>query len=242
MGIDNSGSAEMRTGAIFLIWVLSVPTLSICAAQKGQAGPTTMLLAQVEPGTGPYAPGRYGRMCAADPNRCAPQDRPHATDAGPCTDRVGCMQATLDDPFTPPQSRGHCTGMDWNFPWCRHAGCPRNCTGYSTEWRHMRNTFVAYMAVPPDWDTRMRNRVDGAARQCWAEGYRAAGYSTLAAIVVAAASQGVTASQIPAFVIGETQSAITTCLKRESQQLGLTLASYLTPHLEQASGGWTEWQ
>jgi len=106
----------------------------------------------------------------------------------------------------------------------------------------MRNTFIAYMDVPPDWDRRMRDRVEGAARQCWAEGYRAAGYSTLAAIVAAAASQGATVSQIPAFVVGETQTAITACLKREGAQLGLALASYLTPHLEQASGGWTEWQ
>jgi hypothetical protein len=231
----------MGTGALSLR-LLAALAIPVCAAQERLASPATVLLAQVAPGTGPYAPGRYGRMCAADPNRCAPQDRPGAANTGPCAGRVGCMQATLDDPFTPPQSRSQCTGTDWIFSWCRHGGCPRNCTAHSTEWRHMRNTFITYMDVPPDWDGRMRVRVEGAARQCWAEGYQAAGYSTLAAIVLAAASQGAAASQIPAFVIGQTQAAIIACLKREGAQLGLQLAAYLTPHLEQANGGWTDWQ
>lgn len=184
-----------------------------------------------------------GPMCAGPtgPAPCA-EVAQQVRETGPCAGHVGCLQATISDPFTPPQSRTECTGMDWNFSWCKHKGCPRNCTAHSTEWRHMENTFIAYVEVPPNWNQTTRARIDGAARQCWAEGYRAAGYSTLAAIIIAAASQGTTASAIPGFVINQTQEAIANCLEREGAQLGIDLASNLAPRISQVSGGWTEWQ
>ncbi|CAD6547666.1 hypothetical protein LMG24235_04460 [Paraburkholderia sabiae] len=167
---------------------------------------------------------------------------PPASDTSPCAGRVGCFAATLRDPFTPPQSKTGCLAMDWDLSWCHHSGCPRNCTQHGTQWRHMENTFVAYMDVPSDWDARLRARVEGAARQCWAEGYQAAGYATLEAIILAVATQGASASSIPAHVVAQTQVAITNCLQREGQQLGIDLQNELTPKVEQASGGWTGWQ
>lgn len=108
----HSGSTAMGSRTLFVILAASTFIVPACPAQEHPAPWTTVLLAQLAPGTGPYAPGRYGRMCAADPNRCAPQDRPQVAGTGPCAGRVGCLQTTLDDPVTPPQSRTQCTGMD----------------------------------------------------------------------------------------------------------------------------------
>jgi hypothetical protein len=162
--------------------------------------------------------------------------------SGPCGGYTGCLHATVIDPLTPWQVKRDCTGMDWVLSICKHAGCPRGCTAYSTEWRHMEDTFIAYVQVPNDWDQQLRDRVDGAAKQCWAEGYQAAGYATLEGLIIAAASHGTTASGIPAYVIGQTQQALQRCLENEGHALGVDLAHTLTPQIQQVSSGWSPWQ
>jgi hypothetical protein len=113
------------------------------------------------------------RLCEAQPQRCGlPPDN------SPCARRIACDWITIRDPFTLPQSRTVCTGIDWNLSWCRTSGCPRNCTAFSTEFQFMENIFIYYLDIPDDYDRRLIRKIHDAGQQCLAEGYRAAGWAT----------------------------------------------------------------
>ncbi len=105
----------------------------------------------------------------------------------------------------------------------------------------MENRLALYIDVPGNYDQQLRSRVEASSKECLKEGYQAAGWATLEAIVAAIASDGVTVANSSAWILERTREAVTQCLQREGAILGRDLAAELTLQATTVSR-WSDWR